>query len=145
MPFVLFFVGLIAITVAVRGHAKDASALLASEFTGSNSFIQWFLAVMILGLVGYYSPVRPATNALLGLVILAMVLQNGKNGLFTNLEQAFQGAQAIPSTNSQSGSATAATSPTTSSLGASSTPSTSILGQGVNPMSLSSLSSLPAN
>lgn len=93
MPFVLLFIGLVAILVGVRGHGKDAGDLLAKEFTGSNSFIQWFLAIMILGLIGYYKPAKPVADGMIGLLIVAMIIS--KKGLFANLESAFQNAQPI--------------------------------------------------
>jgi hypothetical protein len=91
MPFIFLIVGLMILVIGVRGQSNTAITLLQSEFTGANSFIQWFLAIMILGLAGYYRPIKPVTDGLIGLVILAMVLnEQSQNNIFGALEQAFQ-------------------------------------------------------
>lgn len=102
MPFVVAFLGIMLLAIGLRGRAGDAGKLLASEFTGPNSFIQWFLAVMILGLLGYFKPVRPFADAMLGLVILAIILtkgnpSNAQGGFFKQLENAFQNTVGLPS------------------------------------------------
>jgi hypothetical protein len=106
VPFVLAFIAIILIVVGVRGQSTAASKLLASEFTGASSFVPWFLAIMALGLVGYFKPIRPVADAFLGLVILAMLLAN--NGFFVNLTQAFETAQPSAATPPASGSTGAA-------------------------------------
>jgi hypothetical protein len=99
MPFVLAFIGIIAVVVGVRGQSGAAGKLLASEFTGPNSFIKWFLAIMILGLIGYWDKAKPVSDASLGLLLVVMVLapRNGQGGggIFANLEDAFTNATPI--------------------------------------------------
>ena len=97
VPFVLGFIAIAMIAIGIRGQAQAAGTLLASEFTGAGSFIQWFLAIMILGLIGYYKPAKPVADAMLGLVIVAMVLVRGNpnapgGGFIAQLENAFQTA-----------------------------------------------------
>lgn len=106
MPFAFLIIGLMLVVIGARNQTAQAATLLQSEFTGSNSFIQWFLAIMILGAIGYYRPLKPVADGLLGLVILAMVLARGNpnapgGGLFAQLEADIQGARAInaPATN----------------------------------------------
>lgn len=77
MPFVLLALGILFIVVAVKGTQGDFYALLKSEFVGTNSFIPWIAAIVILGLAGYIKPIRPITHAFLVLVILVMILANG--------------------------------------------------------------------
>lgn len=101
MPVAVLAVGLLILVLGVRGQSNAAGQLLASEFTGKNSYIQWFLAVMILGVAGYYKPVRPVADGMLGLVVVAIIIAKGnpKNsggGLFYQLEQAFQNTTATP-------------------------------------------------
>lgn len=93
MPFALLFIAILAIAIGARGQANAAGQLLASEFTGSNSFIQWFLAVLIVGSVGFYKPAAPVSRAGLGLILVAVFLKKG-NGFFADLENAFQTATA---------------------------------------------------
>lgn len=101
MPFVLAFIGIMVLAIGARGRSSDASALLASEFTGPNSFVQWFLAIMIVGLIGFYKPVKPVADGFIGLVILSMVLVKANpkqpgGGFFAQLEAAFQNSPALP-------------------------------------------------
>lgn len=77
MPFVLLAVGILFLVVAVKGTQGDFYALLKSEIVGTNSFIPWIAAIIVLGLAGYIKPIRPITHAFLVLVILVMVLANG--------------------------------------------------------------------
>jgi len=77
MPFVLLAIGILFLIVAVKGTQGDFYALLKSEFVGTNSFIPWIAAIVILGLAGYIKPIRPITHAFLVLVILVMILANG--------------------------------------------------------------------
>lgn len=116
MPFVIAFIAIVMIAIGVRGHAKDAGDLLQSEFTGPNSFVSWFLAIMILGLVGYYKPVRPVADAMLGLVIVAILLTKANpkaagGGFFAQLNDAFKSATSAPAQNVTGGSTTTTTTP----------------------------------
>jgi len=86
MPFVFLIVGIGMLVVAVRGTQQTAFALLQSEFSGPNSFTRWALAIFIIGTIGYVPSIRPATRALLVLVMLVIVLKNG-TGLFSKFNQ----------------------------------------------------------
>ena len=95
MPIVLLILAVVIIAIAIRGHAADAGALLASEFTGPNSFIQPFLAILILGSIGFWKPARPFADGFIALVILSLFLNKG-TGFFSQLEKAFQNTSAAP-------------------------------------------------
>jgi len=97
LPVILIFLGVIVIAIGMRGHAGDAGKLLASEFTGANSFIEWFLAVAILGGLSAYRPIRPAANGMLGLTLVAMFIAKG-SGFFAQLQSAFINTKAAPAT-----------------------------------------------
>jgi hypothetical protein len=101
MPFAFLIIGLMLIVIGVRGQTSEAGQLAASEFTGSNSFVQWFLAIMILGTIGYYKPVRPLADGMLGLVIVTMFLakanpNSANGGFFSAFEKAVQNATPSP-------------------------------------------------
>lgn len=122
MPFVFLALGILAVVIGARGQASTANALLQSEFTGKNSFIQWFLAIVILGAIGYYKPVRPVADAMLGLVIVALILSKGNpnsatGGFFANLESAFQTAQPTPQTKVSAQNGTPGASPSIAPVG----------------------------
>ena len=84
MPFVFAILGILFLVVAVRGTQGAAFTLLQSEFVGKNSFVPWCAAIFILGAIGYAKPVKPAADAMIGLVILSMILTN-KGGFFAAL------------------------------------------------------------
>ena len=77
MPFVLIALGVLFLVVSIQGTQGDLFALLKSEFVGSNSFLPWVAALLILGLLGYIRPIRPITHAFMLLVLLVLVLANG--------------------------------------------------------------------
>lgn len=81
MPFVFVVIGLLFLVVAIRGTQAEMFALLKSEFVGTNSFVPWVAALLILGSLGYAKPIRPITDAMMGLIILVMILAN-KGGFF---------------------------------------------------------------
>lgn len=110
MPFAFAIIGLMFVVIAVRNQQQNAITLLKSEFTGKNSFIQWFLALGVLGAIGYYKPFKPLANGMLFLIILVMVIanqnKNGGGGLFAKFEDAVQNATPIaaPSSAATNGS-----------------------------------------
>ncbi len=107
MPFVFLIIGVMLLVIGLRGQSQAATTLLKDEFTGSGSFIQWFIAIMVLGLVGYYKPIRPLTDGLIGLVILTMILnEQTKNNIFKAFETALQNTTPSPSGNAASSNAT---------------------------------------
>lgn len=106
MPFVLIALGILFLVVAVQGTQGSLFALLKSEFVGTNSFIPWVAAFVILGLAGYIKPIRPITHAFLALLFLVLVLVNGK-GFFAQFNNAIKNPVA-PAVTPGSNAATAA-------------------------------------
>ena len=62
MPFVIIVVGLALIISAVRGSQSDLLALIEGDFTGDNNFVYWFLSLIIVGMVGYYNPLKRVSD-----------------------------------------------------------------------------------
>lgn len=108
MPWVFLIIGLVFLVSAIRGTESAMFALIKSEFWGSNSFVPWVAAIVILGAIGYAKPVRPAADAMIGLIILVMILAN-KGGFFTQFNSAIRNPVA-PATDAGSGG-TAASNP----------------------------------
>lgn len=113
MGVVFLFIGIAAVAIGVRGQASAAGQLLASEFTGPNSYVEWLAAIVLLGLLGFWKPARPFANGFLGLLILAMFLRKGQ-GFFDQLNSAITSAQPSPK---GSGAASAAGTTTGSAAG----------------------------
>jgi hypothetical protein len=83
MPLALILLGVLFLTAAVRGdkcNGQQCSDLLFTtlkeDFTGPNNFIYWGIALFIIGSAGYYKPLKPLSNAFLGLVILVLFISN---------------------------------------------------------------------
>lgn len=102
MPFVLLLVGVLCLIVAVKGTQGTLYDLLKAEFTGTNNFVVWAAAIMVLGLLGYIKPIRPVTHAFIALIVLVMILANG-SGVFSKLGTAFAHPNAPKGTTTGSG------------------------------------------
>jgi len=83
MPLGLFLVGILFLVAAVRGNKCNGQqcadmlfSTLKSDFTGPNNFIYWGIALWIIGAAGYYKPLKPLSNAFMGLVILVLFISN---------------------------------------------------------------------
>lgn len=79
MPFALLIVGIVLVVSAVRGTYSDLITLVSGEFKGSSAssnFLYWFVAIMIIGLIGYAESLRNFSRAFMGLVIIALLLSN---------------------------------------------------------------------
>lgn len=83
MSFVLLIVGLFMLISGVRGTHGELGALLKEDFTGENNYLKWVIAMLLVGSLGYFKPIRPIANGILALVILSLFLSN--QGFFANL------------------------------------------------------------
>lgn len=82
MPFVFLFFGFIVFVVGIRGRQQEAAALLQEDFTGNNNFLVWLIALFVIGSIGYVKAFEPLVRAFVILIMIAMILSNGRNGLF---------------------------------------------------------------
>lgn len=100
MPFVFLVFGALFLIVAIRGTQGDFFALIKSEMWGPQSFLPWASAILILGMAGYIKTVRPITDGLIGLILLAIILKD-KGGVFTQFNAALANpvASAAPASN----------------------------------------------
>lgn len=131
MPFVLLALGILFFVVSLQGTQGSLFDLLKSEFVGTNSFVVWAAAFVIIGLLGYIKPIRPITHAFMVLLLLVLVLTNGK-GFFSQFNSAIRSPvapAATPAGATPSWSAGQSVSASAAPLAlASSTPSVSALG-----------------
>lgn len=100
MPLALILLGVLFLTAAVRGdkcNGQQCSDLLfttlKSDFTGPDNFIYWGLALFIVGGVGYYKPLKPMSNAFLGLIVIVLFLSN--RGFFQKFLEQIQSTSQI--------------------------------------------------
>jgi hypothetical protein len=98
MPFVLIIVGIFLFVSAVRGTSGQLATLLKNDLTGSGSFLYWFVAILVIGGIGYIPALKKLSDAFLVLVILALFVAN--RGFFsqfnTALKQISSGSQNSP-------------------------------------------------
>lgn len=76
MPFALLFFGLVLLIAGFRGKHDDLFDLLKDDFTGSNNFFVWVMAVVFLVALGNIERLRPFTDAFLILIVIVIVLAN---------------------------------------------------------------------
>lgn len=93
MPFALTFVGILLIVTGFQNTYQQFGKLVAGDFTGQPNFFTWFLAIGIIGGIGYYKPLEKPSRLFLGLVIAVLIISQ-KTGFFDKLNsQLQQGAQ----------------------------------------------------
>lgn len=91
MAFVFIIVGAIVLIAGVKGTQSDLWTLLQKDFSpsqqqaGQHSFLAWFLAILVIGAVGYIQDLRPLSRAFMALVIIVLFLSNG--GFFEQLNK----------------------------------------------------------
>lgn len=92
MPILFGLFGLILIVAGARGRVNSGSPSLVSlvkdDFTGTNPFWKWMLAILLIGAVGYIPNLRPISRGFMALVIVLFLLSN--QGLFTQLTNTFK-------------------------------------------------------
>jgi hypothetical protein len=84
MPFVLLIAGIVLLIAAVRDSQCQLYGLIQGDFTGDNNFITWFLAILVIGAIGYVPKLKPVSDAFLILVIIVLFLRKG-TGFFSQL------------------------------------------------------------
>jgi hypothetical protein len=101
MPFALLFIGILLIVVSVRNTQQAFLALLEGDFSGTGNFFYWIVALIVIGIIGYIPKAKPVSDALLVLILLALVLTAGKEGVFSQVTAAL-GTTKTPSAGSSS-------------------------------------------
>lgn len=79
-------IAVIFLVAAIRGNQNDLIELLKQDFSGQNNFILWVLAIIVIVGLGTFKPIRPVSDAFLGLVILVIIIANykGSGDIFTS-------------------------------------------------------------
>jgi hypothetical protein len=78
MPFAFIIVGTVLVISGVRGTSQDLLTLVKGDFIGTNSYLYWVVAILIIGSLGYVSSLKNFSRAFLALVLVALVLKEGK-------------------------------------------------------------------
>lgn len=84
MPLALLFIGVLFLAAGVRDKQGDLFTLLKGDLTGQNNFLQWVLALVLVGALGFIPRMRPVSVALIALILIAIFLRKGA-GFFDQL------------------------------------------------------------
>ena len=96
MSFALIVIGILFTVSAVRNTHVCLVNTIIGEFRGPGNFLYWVAALAILGAIGYSETLRPLSDGLLVLILLALFLTRGKQGLFKNLSDELGTTKASP-------------------------------------------------
>lgn len=101
MPIAFLIIGALFLTAAVRGTISTTTVngtqqegllpLLQGEFTGTNNFLLWMVAIWLVGALGYIPGFKPISNAFLALLLIVIFLSN--KGFFAQFQSAITGTQ----------------------------------------------------
>lgn len=90
-------IGLLLVIAAVQNTQGTLLSLVKSDLTGQNNFVEWAIALFLVGAIGYVPKMRGFSVALLALVILAIFLRNG-TGFFAQLQSTIQNVEQTTTT-----------------------------------------------
>ncbi len=89
MAFVFIIIGTVLLIAGVRDTQGDLFTLLQNDFStsaqkqGQHSFLAWFVAILVIGALGYVEDLKPFSRAFMALVIIVLLLSNG--GFFSQI------------------------------------------------------------
>lgn len=121
MPFALTIIGLFLLIAGVRNTQDQLFTLVHGDFTGSDNFIFWFLAILLIGAIGYVDKLKPLSTAFLVLIVSVLFLKKGSStgiggGFFAQFLSGIQSATSGSSSNSNTSSLSEASSQNTALL-----------------------------
>lgn len=85
MPFALLIIGVWLLIAGIRNTAGPVSQqgtlfnLFHGDFTGSDNFAYWFVAIVLIGAIGYIPRLRSVSVAFLTLVLVVLFLKKGNS------------------------------------------------------------------
>lgn len=91
MPLALVIAGVLLLVSAVRGTQVELVQLVKGDLIGTGkgegNFLQWMLALVLVGAIGYIPRLKPLSVALLALILLVIFLRKGQ-GFFAQITAA---------------------------------------------------------
>lgn len=79
MPFAFIIVGVVLAISGVKGTSTQLLTLVKGDLQGTNSYLYWIVAILVIGSVGYIPNFRSLSRAFLILVLVVLVLREGKS------------------------------------------------------------------
>lgn len=95
MPFALVTIGLIMVITGAKDTYAQFGNQIAGDFTGQGNFTYWIASLGAIGAAGYIPQLRDFSRLFMGLIILVIVLANGK-GFFAKLQEALNKGPIAP-------------------------------------------------
>jgi hypothetical protein len=89
MAFLFLSAGIFFVIAGVRAQSANALKLLKGDLIGTDSYLVWIGAILLIGAIGYIDELKPIANSFLVLVVIVLLLSNG--GFFTKLQTQFEG------------------------------------------------------
>lgn len=80
MSIFLFFISIIIMVAAYKGTHPDLFAVLKDDFTGSNNFVYWVLAVVIVVAIGNIKQLKRVSDAFLVLLVIVIIVAQYRGG-----------------------------------------------------------------
>lgn len=77
MAFALLIIGAMLLVTSVKNTQGTLFGLLQGDLTGTNNFVFWLVAILLIGAIGYIPKLKPISNGLLALVIIVLVVAKG--------------------------------------------------------------------
>jgi hypothetical protein len=90
--------GILLLISGARNSQGTLYSLLEADFTGSNNFFEFLIAIVLLGSLGFIPKLRGVSIALMSLVIVVIFLNDG-TGFFSQLKTSLsktEGATVTP-------------------------------------------------
>lgn len=99
MGIALAVAGVLLIVTGVQNTYGAMGAQLQKDFTGQGNFTWWFLAIIMVGILGYIPALKQFSRWFLALIFIALLFSH--KGFFANLTSALKGGpKASPQTTS---------------------------------------------
>lgn len=76
MAFALIGLGLLLFMAAYQNNVAALGSQLSADITGSRGFLIWFVAIFIIGALGYVPLFKNVSRAFLVLILVVIVLSN---------------------------------------------------------------------
>lgn len=90
MTFAFLIVGILLLVSAVRNTQSQLFTLVKGDLTGSDNFLYWIVAILVIGALGYVKELKGFSTAFLVLIAVGIVLSN--KGFFASFQQQLSGA-----------------------------------------------------
>ena len=97
MPIFLVLLGVALMLLAWQDNQGLFIEQVATDFIGANGqegFAVWFLAILVVGGLGYVKPIQGFTRGIMGLVFLVILIKGG-TGFFSQLQSTVTGSVSL--------------------------------------------------